>query len=199
MKCEFVKIGMLSVQIEDAGDGRAQKWHAQPKAGTKDDGIKFFQTFIAESNAPAPDFADPGPDGNPALSDQRQEVLAQRSSNSHEITGRAERTELLRTAKHPQDIVLHFFTEDFLWSHLRVKRCKAGKRERVARYPSYQLLHDVTLAAEGRDCAQGAKHCKVTRYFQCANGATDYEHSLAAETVWILIFKTVEHATRTGK
>ena len=80
MKCEFVKIGMLSVQIEDAGDGRAQKWHAQPKAGTKDDGIKFFQTFIAESNAPAPDFADPGSDGNPALSNQRQEVLAQRSS-----------------------------------------------------------------------------------------------------------------------
>ena len=36
-----------------------------------------------------------GPDGNPALSDQRQEVLAQCPSNSHEITGRAERTELL--------------------------------------------------------------------------------------------------------
>ncbi len=67
MKCEFVKIGMLSVQIEDAGDGGAQKWHAQPKAGTKDDGVKFFQTFIAESNAPALDFADPGLDSNPAL------------------------------------------------------------------------------------------------------------------------------------
>ena len=66
MKCEFVKIGMLSVQIEDAGDGRAQKRHAQLKAGTKDDGIKFFQTFIAEANAPPLDFGDPGPDGNPA-------------------------------------------------------------------------------------------------------------------------------------
>jgi hypothetical protein len=101
MKCEFVKIGMLSVQIEDAGDGGAQKRHAQPKAGTKDDGVKFFQTFIAESNAPALDFADPGLDSNPALSHQRQEVPAQRSSNSHEITGRSERTEFLRTAKHP--------------------------------------------------------------------------------------------------
>lgn len=87
MKCEFVKIGMLSVQIEDAGDGRAQKRHAQLKAGTKDDGIKFFQTFIAEANAPPLDFGDPWLDGNPALSHQRQEVLTQRPSNSHEVTG----------------------------------------------------------------------------------------------------------------
>src|SRR5271165_2947990 len=101
MKCVFVKVGVLSVQIEDAGDCGTQKWHAQLKAGTKDDGVKFFRTFIEESNVPVLDFADPRLDGNPTFCNQWQEVLAQRPSNTQEITGRSERTELLRTAKHP--------------------------------------------------------------------------------------------------
>jgi hypothetical protein len=92
---------MLSVQIEDAGDCGTQKRYAQLKAGTKDDGVKFFRTFIEESNIPVVDFADPGLDGNPAFSNQCQEVLAQRPSNTQEITSRSKRTKLLRTAKHP--------------------------------------------------------------------------------------------------
>jgi hypothetical protein len=56
---------------------RTQKWDAQLKASTEDDCIKFFPGLVAEPNFPALDLPDPRLNGNPTLSNERQEMLAQ--------------------------------------------------------------------------------------------------------------------------
>src|SRR5260221_12375108 len=95
MKCEFVKVSMQSVQIEEVGDCRTQKRDAQLKASTEDDRIKLFPAFVAESNVLALEFPDPGLNGNPALSNQRKEMLAQCPSDGKEITDWPERAKLI--------------------------------------------------------------------------------------------------------
>jgi len=42
MKCGLVKVGVLRIQIENAAERGTQKWHAHPKAGPEDNGIKFL-------------------------------------------------------------------------------------------------------------------------------------------------------------
>ena len=81
MKCEFVKVGMQSVQIENFGDCRTQKWDTQLKASTEDDRVKLFPGLVVETNFPALDLPDPRLNGNAALSNERQEMLAQCPSN----------------------------------------------------------------------------------------------------------------------
>ena len=70
MKCELVQVGMQSVQIEDVGDCRTQKWDTQLKASTEDDRIKLFPGLVAEPNFSALNLPDPGLNANPALSNR---------------------------------------------------------------------------------------------------------------------------------
>src|SRR5260221_13186482 len=106
MKCEFVKVSMQSVQIEEVGDCRTQKRDAQLKASTEDDRIKLFPAFVAESNVLGLGFADPGLNGNPALTNPRKQMLAHCPPDQYEITAGADRANLPGLANHPTDVRL---------------------------------------------------------------------------------------------